>query len=142
MSGDGPVGFTAGSFTAVSIRPPRVSFNISNYSSSIAAIRAAGPIAAHVLGAHQEALARQFSGAAADRYADCFCWRTGETGSPILAGTPLVLHADVARLLPVGDHFIVVGMVRSVIAGGDGEFDPLIYHDGRFGRPHALPAER
>ncbi|GAB4588368.1 flavin reductase family protein [Nocardia sp. IFM 10818] len=142
MSAEGPVGFTASSFTAVSLRPPLISFNIANNSSSIAAIRKAGRVAVHVLGAHQETLARRFSGAAADRFADRSSWRIAETGEPVLEDSPIVLHADVARLIPVGDHFIAVGLVRRVVADAAEDFDPLTYHNGNYHRPHLLPVRK
>src|SRR5690348_15107144 len=58
-AGDGgPVGFTATSFTSVSLRPPVVSFCVHRESSSWPAMAAAGYVAVHFLGAGQAELAR------------------------------------------------------------------------------------
>ncbi|UGQ12125.1 flavin reductase family protein [Yinghuangia sp. ASG 101] len=111
----GPAGFTATSFTAVSLEPALVSFYVSATASSASAVRGAGLFAVHILGRHQEELAARFARRGVDRFADTD-WAPGEQGVPILAGTAAWLTARTVLVQPVGDHVLVVGEVRAAEA--------------------------
>ncbi|MDG3016892.1 flavin reductase family protein [Speluncibacter jeojiensis] len=151
--GTGPVGFTATSMASISMRPPLVSFNIAHTSSSFAAVHAADSVVIHLLGEHQQSLARRFSGPAAERFADPSCWSRLPTGEPMLHDTPTWLRTTIEQLVQVGDHTLVIARVHEVGAGrtnvaaedaatgGDvtGEpVRPLLYHRGRYHRPEPL----
>ncbi|WP_405015984.1 flavin reductase family protein [Kitasatospora sp. NBC_00070] len=125
----GPVGFTATSFTSVSLEPALVSFYVSATASSAPAVRAAEAFAVHLLARDQEELASRFARSGVDRFAGTD-WRPGELGVPLLAGVAGWLTARPVLVQPVGDHLLVVG---EVVAAEAGEGDPLVYHDGGFG---------
>ncbi|GAA5048124.1 flavin reductase family protein [Nocardia callitridis] len=139
-SGDGPVGFTATSFASLSMTPPLVSFNISDTSSSLSALLDADSVVIHFLGAHQHELAQRFSRPAQHRFSDRALWATLDTGEPVLHGTPLWLHTRIHRLIPIGDHTLVIGLVIEVNdeTGHQPAPAPLLYYNGRYHRPTAL----
>nr|WP_246600873.1 flavin reductase family protein [Skermania piniformis] len=136
---DRPVGFTATSFASLSAQPPLISFNIAETSSSIDALRAADSLVVHFLGEHQQHLAQRFAADADQRFADRSLWSTLETGEPVLHGTPIWLRTRMYRLLPIGDHTLVIGLVTRVHDDVDGPVAaPLLYHDGAYHKPIRL----
>ncbi len=136
----GPVGFTATSFASLSADPPLISFNIAHTSSSIEAMLAADSLVVHFLGEHQRHLAQRFSRTAEERFADKSLWTRLDTGEPILHGTPIWVRATVHRLIPIGDHTLVVGLVTRVHdnTGDDPIAAPLLYYNGDYHRPKGL----
>ncbi|MFF4653289.1 flavin reductase family protein [Streptomyces sp. NPDC001380] len=132
----GPAGFTATSFTSVSLEPALVSFCLSSTASTAPAVGTAEVFAVHVLGAGQEDLARAFARSGADRFAGVD-WTPAAGGVPLLAGVPAWLTARPELIREVGDHLLVVGRVLD--AGGPADAAPLIHHDGGFGTFAALP---
>jgi flavin reductase (DIM6/NTAB) family NADH-FMN oxidoreductase RutF len=131
----GPAGFTATSFTSVSLEPALVSFYLSSTASTAAAVLAADIFAVHVLGEDHRDLAERFARSGTDRFAGTG-WSPGPQGVPLLDGVPAWLTARPVLRQEVGDHLLVVGEVLD--AGGDGEAAPLLHHSGSFGsfRPH------
>ena len=75
------VGFTANSFTSVSLDPPLVLWSLARRSASLAAFEAAPGYAINVLSAQQADLARRFSRPHADRFAGV-AHRLGAVGCP------------------------------------------------------------
>ena len=139
-NGAGPLGFTATSFASLSLDPPLISFNIAHASSCIAALHSADSLVVHFLGEHQRHLAQRFSRTAAERFSDHSLWTTISTGEPLLHGTPIWLRVVVHKLIPVGDHTLVIGLVTRVHNEDDGTESaaPLLYHNGRYHRPTQL----
>ncbi|QMU69907.1 flavin reductase family protein [Streptacidiphilus sp. P02-A3a] len=131
----GPAGFTATSFTSVSLEPALVSFYLSSTASTAAAVRAAGIFAVHVLSEDQAGLARRFATSGTDRFAGTD-WSAGPEGVPLLDGVPAWLTARPVLRQTVGDHLLVVGEVLD--AGGSGDSSPLLHHSGGFGGYHPL----
>lgn len=133
-SKDGPVGFTATSLSSLSLDPPLVCFNITQTSSSIAALRKAGSVVVHILGEHQHELARRFARSAHERFADAGSWSSLDTGEPLLTDTPTWMRATVQQLIPAGDSTLAIGRLTYIHCADDHGATPapLIYHDGRF----------
>jgi flavin reductase (DIM6/NTAB) family NADH-FMN oxidoreductase RutF len=130
-TGGSPVGFTATSFTSVSLQPPLVSFCLNRRSSSWPAVSVAGHVAVHVLTDAQEPLARTFATSGIDRFAEPTRWRTGQHGLPILDGALAVLVCRVVERIEAGDHAIVLAEpVDGEHLPGDSA--PLLYHRGRY----------
>jgi flavin reductase (DIM6/NTAB) family NADH-FMN oxidoreductase RutF len=128
---DSPVGFTATSFTSVSLQPPLVSFCLNRGSSSWPAVSVADHVAVHVLANGQEQLARTFATSGIDRFAGPTRWRTGQYGLPVLDGALAVLVCRVAERIEAGDHAIVLA---EPVDGEHlaGEAAPLLYHMGQY----------
>ena len=125
----GPAGFTATSFTSVSLHPPLVSFCLDRRSSSWPTVEAAGHVGVHVLADAQEHVARQFATSGIDRFAAPTSWRPGPHDVPVLDGTLAVLVCRVVERVPAGDHAIVLA---EPVVGEHQEGLPLLYHMGRY----------
>lgn len=123
-----PVGFTATSFTSVSMHPPLVSFCVNRRSSSWLVLQATEHVAVHVLDAGQADLARVFSTRGVDRFAGVG-WRPGPCGVPLLNRTLGWLVGRIAARVIAGDHAIVLAEPVTV---GWVEGSPLLYHNGRY----------
>ncbi|GIF95950.1 flavin reductase family protein [Catellatospora citrea] len=129
QAGGPPVGFTATSFTSVSLRPQLVSFCLDRDSTSWPTVARARHVAIHLLAEGQQEVARIFATRGVDRFADTSLWRQGPYGLPLLHGALAVLTCEVVQRIPAGDHAIVLG--RPVSAEHrDGE--PLLYHMGGY----------
>ncbi|MEU6119430.1 flavin reductase family protein [Streptomyces sp. NPDC047117] len=131
----GPAGFTATSFTSVSLDPPLVSFYLGRTASTVEAVRAADRFAVHVLGPQNAALAAQFARSGIDRFAGV-PWTPADDGLPVLDAAPAWLTARITLRQTIGDHLLVVGQVDG--GGGDGTTAGLVYQAGAFATPAAL----
>ncbi|MEV0848599.1 flavin reductase family protein [Streptomyces sp. NPDC049954] len=131
----GPAGFTATSFTSVSLAPALVSFCLGATASTFDAVEQADRFAVHVLGAGNAALAAGFARSGADRFAGV-SWTPDSGGLPILDGVPAWLTARVTLRRHIGDHVLVVGEVES--GGGHHTGAALVHHDGAFATPVGL----
>ncbi len=125
----GPTGFTATSFTSVSLDPALVSFYLGLNSSALDAVRDADRFAVHVLGAEHAGVARRFARRGIDRF-DGSRWREAPDGLPVLDGVPAWLSARIVQRQEIGDHLLVVGEVES--GGGHAQGPALVHHDGDF----------
>jgi flavin reductase (DIM6/NTAB) family NADH-FMN oxidoreductase RutF len=135
--GEPPAGFTATSFTSVSLDPPLVSFCVAQSASAYPAVRAAGTVAVHVLSEGQEHLARAFATSGIDRFAATGGWRPGgwrpgPDGVPLLDGVLARLVCRVTRRVEAGDHTIVLAAPETGEHHADAEVAPLVYHAGRY----------
>jgi flavin reductase (DIM6/NTAB) family NADH-FMN oxidoreductase RutF len=124
------LGFTANSFTSVSLDPPLLLVCPANGASALPGLRAAGRFAVNVLGPESQPVADRFAMRGVDRFAEAE-WLEWE-GVPVLAGAKAAfactLHADHDG----GDHRIIVGLVRRF--GLAPETDSLLYLHGRYRR--------
>lgn len=140
MNDGGPVGFTATSFTSLSLDPPLVCFNITDTSSSIAALRRAASVVVHMVSEGQLALARRFSASAEQRFADRGSWTTLATGEPLLSGTSTWLRSTISQLIPAGDSTLVIAQVAQLHCDEEAP-GPLLYHDGQYRSARAIETE-
>jgi flavin reductase (DIM6/NTAB) family NADH-FMN oxidoreductase RutF len=129
--GSPPVGFTATSFTSVSLRPPLISFCLDRGSSSWPTLERAGHVGVHLLDERQQEIARTFATSGIDRFAAHTDWRLGPHGVPLLDSPVAWLLCRVTDRVTAGDHAIVLAEPL------DGQHDesrrPLLYHGGRYG---------
>ena len=95
-----PRGFTANSFTSVSLDPALVLVCLGKHSSSREIFATAGRFAVNILAEEQKAVSSTFASKVADRFAG-LDWRVAETGSPIIA--------DVVTWLDCETHDIIDG---------------------------------
>jgi flavin reductase (DIM6/NTAB) family NADH-FMN oxidoreductase RutF len=127
-----PAGFTATSFTSVSLDPPLVSFCLAHTASAWPAVSAAGVIAVHVLTQEQEQVARTFATSGIDRFAAHGAWRPGPGGVPLLDGVLARIVCRVVRRVEAGDHSIVLASPEGGEQHDDLSATPLVYHDGHY----------
>ncbi|MBQ1047764.1 flavin reductase family protein [Micromonospora sp. C51] len=123
-------GFTATSFTSVSLDPPLVSFCLGHASSSWPVLARADHVAVHLLGAGQRDAARVFATSGIDRFAAYPDWSPGPFGVPLLDGVLALMLCRVVHRVPAGDHTVVIAEPLALGPGADG--DPLVYHRGAY----------
>jgi flavin reductase (DIM6/NTAB) family NADH-FMN oxidoreductase RutF len=128
--GTPPAGFTATSFTSVSLQPPLVSFCLDRGSSSWPAVARAEHVAVHLLAQRQHDLARTFATSGIDRFAAPTVWRAGPHGVPVLDGTLAWLICRVVDRVTAGDHVVV--LAEPLLAQHGDKDSPLLYHQGRY----------
>jgi flavin reductase (DIM6/NTAB) family NADH-FMN oxidoreductase RutF len=134
ITAPGPVGFTATSFTPVSLEPPLVTFFLGVGASTRPAVEAAQHFAVHLLDSTHVPLASGFARSGIDRFAG-WDWSEGPAGVPVLDGAAARLHCRVTLRQRLGDHVQVVGEVLEV--HGRGATSGLVHHRGEI---HGLPA--
>jgi 3-hydroxy-9,10-secoandrosta-1,3,5(10)-triene-9,17-dione monooxygenase reductase component len=117
-----PLGLIVSSFSAVSLRPPLVSFCPARDSFTWRRMRPSRHFAVHVLGARHAAFARRAGTPGADRFAGA---------EPVLREALAVLECELEAEHAAGDHRIVVGRVHAVRVPAARE--PLVYWAGGFG---------
>lgn len=125
-----PTGFTATSFTSVSLHPPLVSFCLDRAASSWSTVSTAEHVGVHVLTARQEHLARRFATGGIDRFAAPTRWRIGPAEVPVIEDVLAVLVCRVTGWVPAGDH--AIALAEPIEGSYRDEDDPLLYHMGRY----------
>jgi flavin reductase (DIM6/NTAB) family NADH-FMN oxidoreductase RutF len=132
------VGFTANSFTSVSLDPPLVLFCVKRSSASVAALRAHGAFAVNVLHIGQQAISTTFASRIADRFAGLECERW-DRQVPIIPEAMANFECSIEEMHEGGDHLIVVGRVTR--AHFDPARDPLLFLQGKYRRVHVAREE-
>ena len=124
------VGFTANSFSSVSLDPPLILWTIARASSSLTAFETAERYAVNVLAAEQVELARRFSRPHADRF-DGVSHRLGWSDAPLIDGCVAWLECRHHARHIGGDHVVFIGEVVTVERARGAA---LVFHQGRFAR--------
>jgi len=111
IDGEGrPRGFTANSFTSVSLDPPLVLVCIAHTAGSYPLFSTTRHFAINILSEEQRAISSRFASKDADKFAQVQ-WQSGRTGSPLIAGTVAWLDCRTEQQIDAGDHLILVGRV-------------------------------
>ncbi len=126
-----PAGFAAQSFVSLSLDPPLVALCPGKNSSSWPKLRDSGSFCINILSAEQKSVCDQMARSGGDKFADLE-WRSGQTGSPILAGVVGYIDCDLEAEHDAGDHTIAVGRVRDFTIL-DAEAEPLLFFRGAYG---------
>lgn len=105
-----PRGFTANSFTSVSLDPPLILACIANTASSFPVFSERSHFAVNILAESQKDVSGVFASKKPDKF-DQVEWHRGSTGSPLLAGSVSTLDCTVHERIQSGDHLILVGRV-------------------------------
>jgi len=114
-----PHGFTASSFSALSLDPPMLLVCIAHSAQCYAAFMHARHFAINILRPEHEALALRFATRGADKFAgDAF--DVEMQGMPVLRDAAASFACRVAGRLPGGDHTILTGQVEASRCGRDG----------------------
>ncbi len=111
-------GFTATSFTSVSLEPPLVLVCLATAARCHSVFAGAGRWLIHFLPDTHRALADRFATRGADKFAgDLFA--PDETGLPRLRASCWTLNCSAHARHPAGDHTILIGEVTSIRTGPD-----------------------
>ena len=123
-----PHGFTANSFTSVSLDPPLVLVCVGREVERFDVYRRCSRFAINVLGQSQRQVSDRFATEHPERFAGVR-WREGAHGSPIIEGCIASLQCEAWRRLDAGDHMILIGRV---VACDDSAARPLAYWRGSY----------
>ncbi|MBP7705024.1 MAG: flavin reductase family protein [Caulobacter sp.] len=133
LMGETRTGFTANSFTSVSLEPPLALISIGHNASCLPALESSGKFVVNVLHVDQEAVARQFTRKEGDRFEglETETWRTGV---PVLAGCMANFECETHHSFDAGDHRVFVGRILRV--SHDANHEPLVFLRGGYRRVH------
>jgi len=126
-----PWGFTASSFSSVSLAPPLVSVCLAHDADCFPAFDAAESMAIHILSPAQRDLAMRFAQKGADKFEALAVAQGAHTSAPILGGVLATIECRMHARHVAGDHTILVG---EVLGGERGDVRPLLYYGRSFGR--------
>lgn len=106
-----PVGFTANSFTSVSIDPPLLLICPGRQLSCFSVFQTCRHFAVNILASDQREVAQTFASYKGDRFS-AIGWRAGGFDVPLLVGTAASFTCTAYDRYPAGDHIILLGRVE------------------------------
>ena len=107
-----PMGFTANSFTSVSIDPPLVLVCMANSSANYDVLVNTDRFAINVLCEQQKEVSNTFARPVEDRFSTVN-WRKGPYGSPIIEDVSAWFDCSNYKQVKAGDHVILIGKVEA-----------------------------
>jgi flavin reductase (DIM6/NTAB) family NADH-FMN oxidoreductase RutF len=127
-----PVGFTANSFSSVSLDPPLVLFSLGRKAHCLSAFQQCAHFGINILAEHQQDVAARFATPLGEKWAslDHDVW---DAGCPMLKEALAALECQVEAVHESGDHLVFIGRVLRLRAAGQGR--PLLFCRGAY---HAL----
>lgn len=128
-----PQGLVVGTFSAVSMEPPLISFAPMRTSRAYTAIAECTNFRVNVLGAGHEELCRSFASAPPDKRFEIGNWELDDNGIPHLADSIVWLDCVRSQTIPAGDHDIVIGEVRNLGFGSGIVGMPMLFLKGGYG---------
>lgn len=123
-----PRGFTANSFTSVSLDPPLLLVCLAKTAHSADVFAAAPHFAVNILAEDQKAVSGLFASRAADKFAQC-AWTAGPADTPLIDGALAQFTCANHQLVDAGDHLILIGRIDH-FATNEGQ--PLGYFRGTY----------
>jgi flavin reductase (DIM6/NTAB) family NADH-FMN oxidoreductase RutF len=124
----GPKGFTANSFTSVSLDPPLVLVCVAKSSGSHDAFLHSRAFAINILQKAQRDISTSFASKGSDKFSR-IRFTTGATGSPILPESAAWIDCETHDRIDAGDHTILIG--RAIDFTHTSRL-PLGYHGGNY----------
>lgn len=125
------VGMAASTFVPVSLDPPLVSFCVQNTSTTWPKLRDVPVLGISVLGEAHDAAACTLAAKTGDRFAGLETV-SNSGGAVFIKGTSVWLESAVEKLVPAGDHTIVVLRVTDLTV--DPGVAPIVFHRSVFRR--------
>lgn len=125
-------GMTVNSFTSISLEPPLVSVTLKRLTHTHELVERSGEFAITILSEEQKHLSDRFAGKI-PHVADRFEGVETETlliNAPLIKGGMAYFNCRVANAFPAGENTLFIAEV--VAARGEGEGDPLVYHNRVF----------
>ena len=128
-----PRGFTANSFTSVSLEPPLLLICIGKSAASMEVFRQARGFAVNILSEAQKDTSVLFASKRADKF-EAARWRPGPFGNPLIEGSAAWFDCARYQVIDAGDHIILMGHIE---AFSYSDANPLGYARGAL--HHARP---
>lgn len=123
-----PRGYTANSFTSVSLDPPLLLVCANRAAASIGIYREARGFAVNILSEHQKDVSVLFASKRTDKF-ESASWRPGPFGNPVIDGSAAWFDCRVHDIQDAGDHVILMGRVE---AFSYSDANPLGYARGGY----------
>ncbi|MFB9948952.1 flavin reductase family protein [Rhizobium puerariae] len=130
-AGGKPIGFTANSFTSVSLDPPLLLVCLAKTSRNYATMTGTGHFAVNVLSESQKDVSNTFARPVEDRFA-AVDWQSGESGCPVFSNVAAFFECAMHEVVEAGDHVVLVGRVTSF---GNSGLNGLGYARGGYFTP-------
>lgn len=132
---------TVNSFTSISLEPPLVSLALKKLTHTHELVEKSGEFAATILSSSQKELSERFAGKFPE-IKDRFEGVPTETlllDIPLLKGGIAYFNCRVIQSIPVGENTLFVAEVVAV--RGEGEGDPLVYHNRVYHRIRKMESD-
>ena len=123
-----PIGFTANSFTSVSLDPPLLLVCLAKTSSNLEHFTRASRFAVNILSEAQEDISNRFASRVEDRFAE-IAWHEGRDCTPLIDGVVAWFDCRTDNLVDAGDHIILIGFITDF---DHSEQRPLAYLRGHY----------
>ncbi|WPY01371.1 Flavin reductase family domain protein [Candidatus Trichorickettsia mobilis] len=119
------LGFTANSFTSVSLSPPLILFCLNKNAGSIAAFQSSSVFAISILAANQVEISKHFSTSQPNKFSS-INYQIGKiTSCPLIIDAVCWVECKKYQEYEGGDHLIFVGEVLNTTINNDRQ--PLVY---------------
>jgi len=125
-------GMTVNSFTSLSLEPPLIAIALKQLTHTHALVEKSGEFSITILSKSQSDLSDRFAGKIPD-IEDRFEGVPVETlliDAPLIKGGMAYFNCRVVNSMPIGENTLFIAEV--VAAQGNGEGDPLVYHNRVF----------
>jgi flavin reductase (DIM6/NTAB) family NADH-FMN oxidoreductase RutF len=106
------VGFTANSFTSVSLDPPLLLVCLAKSSRNFATLTQSSGFAVNILAEDQKEVSNTFAKPVEDRFA-AIEWQRGPHGAPVFANVAAWFDCATQQVVDAGDHVILIGRVEA-----------------------------
>ena len=123
-----PRGFTANSFTSVSIEPPLLLLCIGKSAASMEIFTRARGFAVNILSEYQKDTSVLFSSKRPDKF-EVTKWHAGPFGNPLIDGSAAWFDCARYQVIEAGDHIILMGHIE---AFSYSDTNPLGYARGGY----------
>lgn len=111
------IGFTANSFTSVSLDPPLLSVCLAKSMNCCEAFESSSHFAINILAEAQEDISNLFASYKGDRFAKVD-WQEDEFGTPIIDGVTTSFSCSNYQQIDAGDHMILLGKIEKFSSTG------------------------
>lgn len=112
-----PIGFTANSFSSVSLDPPLLLVCLARTSRNFETMTTAKGFAVNILAEGQKEVSNTFARPVEDRFASV-AWERGPLGAPIFPDAAAWFDCAMHEVVEAGDHVILIGRVVGFANGG------------------------
>lgn len=123
-------GFTASSFSSLSLDPPMILVCLAETADCFEAFNQADIFSVNIIGPEHEELAYRFSKKNVNKFSGGE-FVDGQTGAPILPNSLVSMECSLYKSYPGGDHIILVGSVLNAHVGSSAA---SVWYDGQFHR--------
>lgn len=127
-----PIGFTANSFTSVSLDPALLLVNIDKRSANLENFTRSSHFAVNILSEQQKETSNIFAQKVEDRFA-LIEWRKSDAGMPLINDASAWFECERFQVIDAGDHVILLGKITAFDSCGTAG---LGYYRGAYFTPY------